>query len=198
MQIIKSYLNKMKRGSEMANLGIFFATGYEECEALLVVDICRRAGLDIKTVSVTGEKTVVSSHNVPVVMDCVLDEVDFEALDMMILPGGMPGTKNLEACEPLMKQIDQFYESGKCISAICAAPSIFGHRGFLKGRDAVSYPAFESHLDGANVSTNSVAVSDHVTTSRGLGTAIDFALAIVERYCGKEKADEIATAIVYR
>lgn len=182
----------------MANLGIFFAPGYEECEALIVVDIVRRAGLDIKTVSVSDEKTVVSSHNVPVVMDCTLDEVDFSALDMIILPGGMPGTKNLEACEPLMVQVEEFYKSGKCISAICAAPSIFGHKGFLKGRDAISYPAFESHLEGANLVRESVVVSDHVTTSRGLGTAIDFGLAIVERYCGKEKADEIATAIVYR
>lgn len=182
----------------MAELGIFFAQGYEECEALIVVDIVRRAGLSIRTISISDEKTVVSSHQVPVVMDCTLKEVDFDALDMIILPGGMPGTKNLEACEPLMAQLDAFYKKGKCISAICAAPSIFGHRDFLQGRDAVCYPSFESHLKGANVLEKPVAVSDHVTTSRGLGTAIDFGLAIVERYCGKEKADEVARAIVYR
>lgn len=117
---------------------------------------------------------------------------------MIVLPGGMPGTKNLEACEPLMEQVDLFYKKGKCISAICAAPSIFGHKGFLKGRNATSYPEFESHLEGAEVSHNSVEISEHVTTSRGLGTAIDFGLAIVERYKGKEEADRIAKAIVYR
>lgn len=181
----------------MAKICVFLATGFEECEALLVVDICRRAGLDLKTVSVTGQKEVTSSHQVTVTADLLLEEVDFEDLDMIVLPGGMPGTKNLEACEPLVKQVDAFYEAGKCISAICAAPSIFGHKGFLKGRNATSYPSFEGHLDGALVFHNSVEVSEHVTTSRGLGTAIDFGLAIVERYQGKDEADKIAEAIVY-
>lgn len=182
----------------MAMIGVFLATGFEECEALLVVDIARRAGLDLKTVSVTGEKEVTSSHNVTIIADLLLGEVDFKEMDMIVLPGGMPGTKNLEACEPLMEQVEAFYKDGKCISAICAAPSIFGHKGFLKGRNAVSYPEFESHLEGAEVSRNSVEVSEHVTTSRGLGTAIDFGLAIVERYKGKAEADRIAKAIVYR
>lgn len=182
----------------MAMIGVFLATGFEECEALLVVDIARRAGLDLKTVSVTGEKEVTSSHNVTIIADLLLGEVDFKEMDMIVLPGGMPGTKNLEACEPLMEQVEAFYKDGKCISAICAAPSIFGHKGFLKGRNAVSYPEFESHLEGAEVSRNSVEVSEHVTTSRGLGTAIDFGLAIVERYKGKAEADRIAEAIVYR
>lgn len=182
----------------MANLAIFMATGFEECEALLVVDLVRRAKLDIKTVSITGEQIVTSSHGVPVVTDMLLEDVDFDGLDMIILPGGMPGTLNLEANETLMSWVDKFYEQGKCVSAICAAPSIFGHRGLLEGRNAVSYPGFEKDLAGANVTTNPVEVSDHVTTSRGLGTAIDFGLAIVARYAGQEKADEIAHAIVYR
>lgn len=182
----------------MAELGIFFAPGYEECEALIVVDLVRRAGLSIEMISISDDKTVVSSHGVPVVMDCTLKDVDFNKLDMIILPGGMPGTTNLEACEPLMEQVEAFYKQGKCVSAICAAPSIFGHKGMLKGREAVSYPSFEDHLEGATVLKAPVAVSEHVTTSRGLGTAIDFGLAIVERYCGKDKADEIAKAIVYR
>ncbi|MCI5959677.1 MAG: DJ-1/PfpI family protein [Lachnospiraceae bacterium] len=181
----------------MAKLGIFLATGFEECEALNVVDVCRRAGLSIDTISITDDKTVVSSHQVPVVADLTLREVDFDALDMIILPGGMPGTKNLEACEPLMQQLDRFYEEKKCISAICAAPSIFGHRGYLKGREAISYPGFESHLEGAKIVKEPVVVSDFITTSRGLGTALDFGFAIVARYCGEEKAKEIAEAIVY-
>lgn len=181
----------------MAKIDVFLATGFEECEALITVDICRRAGLDVKTVSVTGEKEVVSSHQVTVTADLLLEEVDFDELDMIVLPGGMPGTKNLEACEPLMEQVDAFYEAGKCISAICAAPSILGHKGYLKGRNATSYPSFEGHLDGALVFHNSVEVSEHITTSRGLGTAIDFGLAIVARFQGREEADKIAEAIVY-
>ena len=97
----------------MAKIGVFFATGYEECEALLVVDICRRAQIEVEMVSVTGEQTVTSSHGVTVVMDKKLAEVNFDELDMIVLPGGMPGTTNLEACEPLMKQVDAFYAAGK-------------------------------------------------------------------------------------
>ena len=97
----------------------------------------------------------------------------------------------------MMKQLDRFYEEKKCISAICAAPSIFGHRGYLKGREAISYPDFESHLEGAKIVKEPVVVSDFITTSRGLGTALDFGFAIIARYCGEEKAKEIAEAIVY-
>lgn len=182
----------------MNKIAVFFATGYEEIEALTVVDLCRRAGIEVDMVSVTGQQAVTGSHGITVKMDVLLADVNFEELDMIVLPGGMPGTKNLEACEVLMEQVDAFYESGKPISAICAAPSIFGHRGHLQGRRACAYPGFESHLAGAQVSANPVEVSDHVTTSRGLGTAIPFALAIVERFCGSDKAEELAKSIVYR
>lgn len=182
----------------MSRLAIFFAQGYEEIEALAVVDICRRCGLDIDMVSITEEKTVRGSHGIEVKMDKTFSEVDFESVDMLILPGGMPGTKSLEAHAGLMAQIDAFYEAGKYIGAICAAPSIFGHRGILKGRRACSYPSFESHLEGAQVTAGPVEVSGHVVTSRGMGTAIDFGLAIAELFCGKDKAEELAESIVYR
>lgn len=177
---------------------IFFATGYEECEALITVDIARRAGIDISMVSVTGEKTVVSSHNVPVVMDKLFDEVDFAELDMMILPGGMPGTKNLEACEPLMNALDDFLASGRWIAAICAAPSIFGHRGYLNGKNACVYPGREAELTGANVQYEPAVTDGNIITGRGMGAAIDFALAIVSALEGEEKAGTIAKAIVYK
>jgi len=177
---------------------IFFATGYEECEALIVVDIARRAGIDISTVSVTGDKTVVSSHNVPVVMDKLFDEVDFSELDMLILPGGMPGTKNLEAYAPLMEKLDEFNNSGRKISAICAAPSIFGHRGYLVGRKAAIYPGMEAELQGAEVKYDPAVIDGNIITGRGMGAAIDFALAIVSSIEGTEKAETIAKAIVYR
>lgn len=188
----------------MSKVAIFLANGFEEIEALTVVDLCRRAGIEITMAAVTkdiciGEDVCVTgSHGISVKADIVLSEVDFDSMDMLVLPGGMPGTRNLEACEMLMEKLDAFYHAGKNIAAICAAPSIFGHRGYLNGRNACCYPGFEGELTGATVTQNPVEVSDHVITSRGLGTAIPFALAIVECFCGKECAEELATAIVYR
>ena len=182
----------------MSRAAVFLAEGFEEIEALTVVDICRRCGVAIDTVSITERNQVTGSHGVAVMADKVFSQAEFGAYDMLVLPGGMPGTKNLEAHEPLMEQIDAFYENGKYIAAICAAPSIFGHKGILKGRNACSYPDFESHLEGAVVTKGPVEISDHVITSRGMGTAIEFGLAIAGVLGTPEKAEEIARAIVYR
>jgi len=182
----------------MSKVCVFFAKGYEEIEALTVVDLVRRSGIDVDMVSVTGEKMVESSHGVTALMDKLFEEVDFDETDMIVLPGGMPGTKNLEAFAPLMEKVDDFYEKGKWIAAICAAPSIFGHRGILNGRKACSYPGFEEDLKGADVTMESVAVSDHVITSRGMGTAIDFGLAVVEAFKGAEEAEKLAKQIIYK
>lgn len=182
----------------MSRLAVFFAEGYEEIEALAVVDVCRRCGIQVDMVSVYGERNVKGSHNVAVEMDKTFDQADFSEYDMLVLPGGKLGTENLEAHQGLMEQIDAFYRDGRFIAAICAAPSIFGHKGILKGRRACSYPSFESHLEGAQVTEGPVEVSDHVITSRGMGTAIDFGLAIAGVLCGEEKAREMAKTIVYR
>lgn len=182
----------------MSGIGIFFAEGYEEIEALTVVDLARRAGLDIDMISVTGDREVTGSHGISVKMDKVFSEVDFEALDMLVLPGGMPGTKNLESCQALMEKLDEFYASeNKYVAAICAAPSIFGHRGYLKGRRATSFPDFESHLEGARVTHGPAEVDGNVVTGRGMGCAIPFGLAIVEVFLGKNAADALADKIVY-
>lgn len=182
----------------MSKIAVFFATGFEEIEALTVVDLLRRTGLDVDMVSITGEKYVTSSHNITVAMDKLLEEVDFSAIDMLVLPGGMPGTKNLEACEAVMQQVDEFYAQKKDISAICAAPSILGHRGYLQGRKACCFPEYESHLTGALVTSHDVEISDHIITARGMGCAIPFGLAIVERFQGKEAADELQKKIIYQ
>ena len=181
----------------MKRIAVFFGTGFEEIEALTVVDICRRCGLEVDMVSIMEEAGVTGSHGIRVEMDKVFAQADFSEYDMLVLPGGMPGTKHLEAHEGLMEQIDAFYAAGKYIAAICAAPSIFGHRGILKGRRACCYPSFESHLEGAQVTAGPVEISDHVVTSRGMGTAIDFALAIAGIFCGSGKAQEMAQSIVY-
>ena len=182
----------------MKKIGVFFAEGYEEIEALTVVDICRRCGLGVDMVSVTEELMVTGSHGIGVRMDKGFSSADFQEYDMAVLPGGMPGTKNLEAHEGLMAQVDAYYAGGKYVAAICAAPSIFGHRGILKGRRACCYPGMEAHLEGAEVTAGPVEIADNVLTSRGMGTAMDFALAIVEVLCGKEKAQEMAEAVVHQ
>ncbi|MBE5883627.1 MAG: DJ-1/PfpI family protein [Lachnospiraceae bacterium] len=182
----------------MSKIAIFFAKGFEEIEALAVVDICRRCELTIDMVSVTEESTVEGAHGIVVTMDKTFSQVIFDEYDMLVLPGGGEGTKNLEAHEALMTQLDAFYEADKYIAAICAAPSIFGHRGYLKGKRACCYPSFEGHLEGAEVTEDAVTVSGHVITSRGMGTAIPFGLALAAVFCGQKKADELATAIVYK
>lgn len=182
----------------MSKIGVFFAEGFEEIEALTVVDVCRRCGIEVEMVSAYGEEQVLGSHGILVGMDLKFSEADFASYDMLVLPGGGKGTQGLEACEPLMAKVDEFYGAGKYIAAICAAPSIFGHRGILKGRRACSYPAFESHLEGAAVTKGPVEVDGKVITSRGMGTAIDFALAIAEVFCGKDIARDMAEKIVYR
>lgn len=181
----------------MSRVCIFFATGYEEIEALTVVDILRRAGIETDMVSIMDEKKVTSSHNVTVEMDKLFEEVDFKTVDMLVLPGGMPGTKNLEAFEPLMDKVDEFYNNGKYVAAICAAPSILGHRGMLKGKTACSYPSFESHLEGAEVSKKAAVVDGNIITGRGMGAAIPFALAILNELKGSETAQSMKETIVY-
>lgn len=182
----------------MAHIAIFLAAGFEEVEALTVCDICRRAGIDTDLVSIEKNVMVESSHKVHVEADMSIDEVEWDGLDMLVLPGGMPGTLNLEACDTLMRHVDDYNRNGRYISAICAAPGIFGRRGILKGRRACIFPGMEAELHEAEVVYDSVAVSDHVMTSRGMGTAIDFGLAIVDRLMGEEAAEGVGRKIVYK
>lgn len=182
----------------MSKAAVFFGTGYEEIEALTVVDILRRADVETTMVSVTKERSVTGSHSISVAMDAMLSEVDFNSLDVIVLPGGMPGTKNLEACEALMEQVDAFIAQDKIVAAICAAPSILGHRGFLKGRKACSFPNFESHLEGAEVMDQPAVIDGNLVTGRGMGAAVPFALAILEKLQGKEAAEKMAANIMYR
>lgn len=181
----------------MSRIAVFFAEGYEEIEALTVVDICRRAGIEVQMIAVNGEQAVKGSHGIGVQMDAAFATVDFDSLDMLVLPGGMPGTRNLEAHQGLMEQVDAFYRDGKYVAAICAAPSILGHRGILQGRKAGCYPGWEEQLTGARVSMDPASVDGNVITGRGMGCAIPFALAIVAQLLGQEQADRVAESIVY-
>lgn len=178
--------------------GIFFAPGFEEVEALTTVDILRRAGMDVVMISIDNKDTVTGSHGIEVKMDKKIKKVDFDKLSAIILPGGAPGFKNLEKCELLKEKTTEFSkDSEKLVAAICGAPSVLGHWGLLEGREACVYPGMESELTGAAVKYDNAVISGNIITSRGMGTAIDFGLAIVEYYNGKEAADSLASKIVY-
>lgn len=181
----------------MKKIAVFFAEGYEEIEALTVVDLCRRAGIDTKMVSVTENLTVTGAHQISVMMDEKLDAVSFEELDMIVLPGGMPGTKNLEKVPVLMDQVKAFSKNGKFVAAICAAPSVLGHLGILTGKRACCYPGFETELTGAEVTYRSCETDENVITARGMGCAIDFVAAIIDQLCGVGKGAEIKNQIIY-
>lgn len=158
---------------------VFLAKGFEELEALAPVDVLRRANIEVKTVGVTG-KQVRGSHNISVNCDITINEAVFEDLDGIILPGGLPGTTNLEADETVNKFIDYAAQSGKLIGAICAAPMILGHKGLLRGKNAVCYTGFEKELTGAHVLDRTAVRDGNIITGWGAGGAMDFALLYLE------------------
>lgn len=182
----------------MGKVCVFLGTGFEEIEALTVVDLLRRESIDTQMVSVMDDRTVTGSHGIKVVTDSLLSEVDFNEAEMLVLPGGLQGTKELEACEALMEQVEAFAKEGKPLCAICAAPSILGHRGILKGKRAIAYPGFEGQLTGAEIIFEPAVRDGNLITGRGMGCAIDFALAIVEYLKGKEVKEALAEKIVYQ
>ena len=182
------------------SVAVFLAPGCEEIEALTVVDILFRAGISCDTVSVAEAREVTSSHNVTVVADKHVGEADLAGYDMLVLPGGLPGTPNLHKCAPLMEAVRSFAAAGRPVSAICAAPSILAEEGLLESRTATSNPGFQHVLaeHGAQVLADApVVVDGNFTTSQGMGTAIDFALEIVRRYKGDDEVERLRGAVVY-
>lgn len=181
----------------MSRVGIFLADGFEEIEGLTVVDILRRAGIDISMISINGKKKVTGAHGIALDTDEDIVQCDLDKLDMLVLPGGMPGTMNLAACEKLTEALKKADQEKRGIAAICAAPSVLGDLGFLKGKKAVCYPEFESRLTGAEVLAVPVVTDGHITTSRGMGTAIAFALELTKRLKDKETAKQVGRSIIY-
>lgn len=181
----------------MSKTGIFIADGCEEIEALTVVDLLRRAGIEIITISINKTTAVTGAHGIRFVTDAVFEETDFNTLDGIILPGGMPGTTNLGAHDGINRIVREFDQKGLLVSAICAAPTVLAAAGILNGRHATCYPGMENQLTGAIVSVDGVVKDEHIITSRGMGTAIDFGLAIVEYFNGTSAADTLAAQIVH-
>ena len=182
----------------MTKTAILFANGYEEVEALTVVDLLRRAKIGCEILSVADSGHVTGSHGISIGADRNFSGTDFSQYDGVILPGGMPGTTNLAADERVLALLRSFAAAGKLTAAICAAPTVLAKAGLLEGKKAVCYPGMEEQLTGAKVSFDPVAVDGTVITSRGLGTAIPFALSIVQYFEGRERAEALASSVVYR
>ena len=182
-------------------VALMFASGFEEVEGIAVLDLLRRAGIAVDTVAVASDVMVTAAHGLRLLCDRTIDDKDFsfEPYDMIVLPGGMPGTTNLGACKPLCDELVARAAVGRPLAAICAAPTVFAGLGILKGRRACCYPGMEDMLvaGGAIATEDRVTVDGNVITSRGMGTAIDFGLAIVEKYCGAAKAASLAKGIVH-
>lgn len=175
---------------------VHLADGFEEIEALAVVDILRRAGIDTRTVSVAGSRAVRGAHDITVTADLLFQEADYSNCEMIVLPGGMPGTVNLAGHDGLTEQLRSFAESGKWLAAICAAPSIPGSMSLLAGRRATSYPGYENRMIGAEYSEERVVRDGNFITSRGAGTAIEFALELVAVLKDERAAAAIKEAII--
>lgn len=182
----------------MNEVSLFLADGFEEIEGLTVVDLLRRAKIELETVSIMGRKEIMGAHQIEVKADVLFEEADFANTKMLVLPGGMPGTLYLKEYEALRQLILKFNEEEKQVAAICAAPTVFGDLGILQGRKAVSYPSMEEGLTGAEVCYDGVVTDGHITTSRGMGTAMDFGLRLIEILRGKEESEKIAAQIVYK
>ena len=175
---------------------LFLADGFEELEAITVIDLLRRAELNVVTVSIMGRKKVVSARHVKIEADEIFEDIDYDDCEMIVLPGGGGGARNLENHEGLIAKLNEFNNKEKWIAAICAAPMILGHNGILVGREATIYKGMEDELTEALFVDEKVVVDEHIITSQGPATAIDFALKIIELLKGKEAALEIAAALL--
>lgn len=176
---------------------IFLAKGFEETEAVTVIDLLRRADIDVKIVSITDNYMVKGAHEIKLECDDIIRNIKGSHEDIIILPGGMPGATNLLECEKLNNLINVFYNADKYLAAICAAPILFAKLNIIDNKEVTSYPSFEKQFTNSKYSNKKVIVSDNIITSRSLGTAIDFSLKIIEILKGENIANEIKEKILY-
>ena len=175
----------------------FLATGFEEVEAVAPIDVCRRAGLEVTTVSITNELTVMGAHGVGFVADTLFADNDYSDADMLFLPGGMPGSTNLDAHEGLRQVILAHNKAGKALAAICAAPLVFGNLGLSKGKKMTCYPGCEQYLVGADYTAALVERDGLMFTGKGPAAALALGYMMVEYFCGKSTADQLRQGMMY-
>lgn len=181
----------------MGKVYAFVADGSEEVELLAVVDVLLRGGQEVKLVSVSGKREVVSSHHIRLQADYEFSQVDVRDGDVLFLPGGMPGTRNLAAHEGLCRALSEACASGRRVAAICAAPSVLGGLGLLKGKRATCYPGYEKELTGAGFTRTGVVTDGNITTARGLGYALDLGIELLRLLAGEARAQQVKEAIQY-
>jgi 4-methyl-5(b-hydroxyethyl)-thiazole monophosphate biosynthesis len=180
----------------LGKAAIFLATGFEEIEAISIIDVLRRGEVDIDIVSVSGNKSVQGSHGITVKGDKLFFDIDFSEYELLILPGGMPGTINLAKHEGLCELLERFHKEGKYIAAICAAPTVLGKLNILEGIKATCYPGFEQELIGAIVLKEDVISDKNIITGKGAGVAINFALEILKMYKNTEYIIELGKSLI--
>ena len=171
---------------------VFLASGFEEIEALATVDVLRRGGMTVKTVSISGSKNVVGAHSIEVVADITLSEIDQDDIFWLILPGGMPGATNLHDCEDLRNLLIEHNDNGGKIAAICASPAVvLGQMGLLQGKEATCYPGFEKLCEGASMKDMRSVKCDNFVTANGPSSTLNMAYAILLDTIGKQDADKV-------
>jgi len=175
---------------------IFLARGFEETEAIVTMDVIRRGGINLTSVSISNMYFAEGAHDIIVEVDSLFSETDFSNGSILILPGGMPGAVNLNNHTGLKNLLKEYADQGKKIAAICAAPLVLGGLGLLQGKKATAYPGFESTLTGAEYTKANVVIDGNIITARGPGFALDFGLAIVSQLAGQEKAKEVAEGLL--
>ncbi len=182
----------------MAKVYEFLATGFEDIEALIPLDIMRRAGVDFKTVSITGDLYVESAHGVSIKADMLIEDADMSDADLIMLPGGLPGATNLNAHNGVKKAIIEQNARGKMIGAICAAPMVLGGIGLLQGRRATCYPGFEKYLEGAEYTHELYTVDGNITTGEGPAAALPYAYTLLAALTDRQTADQVAEGMMYK
>lgn len=180
----------------MQQVFVFLADGFEEIEAIAPVDIFRRAGIKVTSVSISEDLFVRGAHDIMVKADACFSELVFEGDFLIFLPGGMPGATNLDNHQGLKKLIEKQADQGREIAAICAAPFILGKMGLLKNKEAICYPGYEHLLNEARISSSEIVKSGNIYTAKGPGVAVNFALRIVENICGSKVAEQITKAMI--
>lgn len=185
-------------GGTSMKVFVHLAAGFEEIEALTIVDVLRRADVAVQMVSVMDDLEVTGARGITVKADLLFENADYNECEMMVFPGGMLGTTNMANHEPLMMQLREFVEGKKWLAAICAAPIIFGELGLLADREALCYPGLEYNLFGAQIPQDKNVVCDeNYITSKGPATAMEFALQLVEVLAGRAKRRDIAADLLF-
>ncbi|MCK4798683.1 MAG: DJ-1/PfpI family protein [Spirochaetes bacterium] len=180
------------------NIKVLIAEGFEEIEAITLIDLLQRAGYNLNTVSIMGKNEVEGGHKIRIITDSIFGQVNFDDTDVLILPGGVPGVPNLASDERVLELIKTFYNKNKYIAAICAAPFVLDRSGILKGKKITCYPSWEDKIDSAEIIHTNVVVDGKIITGRGVGAAIEMGLKMVEIFTSKEESEKLREKIVYQ